>query len=155
MSKFRVDSPDFKSNNLTLEIESFFTGPVLKLNGAAVKLKRGKASIKDDNWGERTVTVKSSLHDLPHVIIDEVKYYPMGQLKKIEQAFVVLPLALIAVGGAVGGGLGGLAAYSNSLLMREYKDSNLKYVLSLVTTGLAFVCWYFVAIMINTMMGRQ
>ncbi len=79
----------------------------------------------------------------------------MGQLGKLEQAFVVLPLALIAVGGAVGGGLGGLAAYSNSLLMREYKDSNLRYVLSLVTTVLAFICWYFVAIMINTMMGRQ
>ncbi len=154
MSKYIVESPDFKTNILTLEIESFFTGPILKLNGAVVKLKRGKATIKDDSWGQREVTLKSKLHDFPTVIIDKVEYFPLGKLSKVDQVFVVLPLGLLAIGGAIGGGLGGVAAYSNSLLMREYKDSNLKYVLSLVTTGLAFICWYFVAIMINTMMGR-
>lgn len=155
MSKYTVDSPDFKTNTLTVEIESFFKGPALKLNGAVVKLKRGKATIKDDSWGQREVTLKTKLHDLPSVFIDRVEYFPLGRLSKVDQVFVVLPLGLLAVGGAVGGGLGGLAAYSNSLLMREYKDSNLKYVLTLVTSGLAFICWYFIAIMLNTMMGRQ
>lgn len=155
MSTYTVDSPDFKTNILTLEIESFFTGPVLKLNGAVVKLKRGKATIKDDVWGQREVKLKSKLYDFPSVVIDKVEYFPVGRMTKLEQVFVILPFCLAGLGGAIGGGLGGVAAYSNSLLMREYKDSILKYVLSLVTTGLAFICWYLVAIMINTMMGRQ
>lgn len=154
MKRYQIDSADFKKNVLSIEIHSFFKGPVLTLNNSSVELKRGKGSVRDDNWGERNVVLKSTFYEYPWVEVDGVKYYPMGKLGYLEKVFVLLPLGLLAVGGAIGGGLGALAAYTNSLLMLEYKDSYLRFAFSLVTSVLAFFSWYLIAIMINTMMSR-
>lgn len=154
MKRYQIDSPDFIKNALFVEIPSFFKGPVLTLNNSSVDLKRGKGSVRDDTWMERKVVLKSQFYEYPWVEIDDKKYYPMGKLGSFEKIFVVLPIGLLAVGGAIGGGLGGLAAYTNSLLMLEYKDSNLRFVFSILTSGLAFLCWYLSAIMINSVVGR-
>jgi hypothetical protein len=155
MSKFIIESPEFKTSKLTLEIESFFKGPVIKLNGQEVKLSKGKSKIRDDLFVERKIALKSIFYELPHVAIDETKYYPMGKLTSVERIFVLLPFGLVGIGGAIGGGLGALAAYSNCLLMREYRDSNLKYLLTLITSILAYFCWFFLLLIFNTILGKQ
>lgn len=156
MSKFEVSSPEFQKNKLTIEVESFFKGPVLKLDNKLVTLKRGKAVVKDDLWTDRQIQIVNKFYDLPSVKIDNIEYFPMGKLKVIEQVVVGLPIGLLAIGGAIGGGLGAFGAYTNSLIMRDFKDDTIKkYAFCLLTTVLCFVIWYMAAVMINTMMGRR
>lgn len=156
MSKFEVSVPEFQRNKLTVEIESFFKGPVIKLDGKTVQLKRNKATVKDDLWTDRQIQLVNKFYDLPSVKVDGVDYFPMGKFKVIEQVVVGLPIGLLAIGGAIGGGLGAFGAYTNSLIMRDFKDESFKkYALCLFTSVVCFIIWYMAAVMINSMMGRR
>ncbi len=141
MTIFRVSSPDFQNNVLTLEMSSVFKGPILLLNGEVVSFSKRKAVIKDDSYKDREIYLISNFVNLPSVKIDSEVFYPLGRLNFFEKILVVLPLGLLVIGGAIGGGLGVGSAYVNIFLMIKYKESNLKYLLAASTTGIAFLIW--------------
>lgn len=154
MKLYRVESGSFQRHELSLCIEGFFKGLALTYDGKRIDLKKGKCSLKDDNFSDRQIKVKFGFANYPTVQIDNDIYYPMGKLKWFEQILVVLPFGLLVLGGAIGGGLGAFAAYSNCLLMIEYKNSNLRYVLVTVVSALAYLCWFMAAILIQTMLKK-
>ena len=55
------------------------------------------------------------------------------------------PIALVAIGGAIGGGLGGAAAAINFSIYKSKLPAPAKVLLNLVCGAAAFVIWYFSA----------
>lgn len=151
MTIFRVSSPDFQNNVLTLDMSSVFKGPKLLLNGEAVSLSKRKAVIKDDSYTDREILLSSNFLNLPSIKIGSDVFYPAGKLNFFEIILVVLPLGLLAIGGAIGGGLGVGSAYVNVFLMIKYKESNLKYLLAACTTGVVFLVWFIFFTLIQMM----
>lgn len=69
-------------------------------------------------------------------------------LRKLEIYEIVLsalPFIMVFIGGAIGGGLGGLAAATLLLLMRKIKNIPLKVALSLGAVVIVYLLWYVIA----------
>lgn len=155
MSKFEVPSKFFKYNKLEIRPAGMFKGIRLYLDGQNVKLKRGKATVKDDNGVEREVKINPNVFDHLWVDIEGEKYYPMGMLTRMERLFVFMPLALIMIGGAIGGAVGAFATFTNTNLVREFKDSPImKYGMCMVSTSLAVMIWFLGATMVHMIANR-
>lgn len=155
MKTYHVEAANFKYQKITLQPAGFWKGAVFKDNDQDIKWKKNKALLRDDNGNEVEVSKTSNpFEPSPWISIEGVKYLPMGKFSAIEHIFIYLPLGLIGIGGAIGGMLGAFASMTNASLMREYKDSNLKYPLSLLTSFLAALIWYVTVIMINTMLRK-
>lgn len=155
MQKFNVPSNYFKYNKLEISPAGTFRGVKLYLDNQVVKLKRGKGMVRDDNGVERAVSISTNAFDHLWVDIEGEKYYPMGKLTKMERVFVFMPLVLMGIGGAIGGAVGAFASFTNSNLIREFKESPvLKYGLCLVTTSLATIIWVLGASMVHMIAGK-
>ena len=155
MNKHQIPSPLFKYNKLEISPAGTFRGVRLYRDDEVVKLKRGKAMILDDNGYERAVAICTNPFDHLWVEIEGEKFYPMGKLSTLERVFVFMPLVLMVIGGAIGGGVGAFASFTNSNLIREFKDSApLKYGLCLVTTTLATVIWILGATMVQMIASK-
>lgn len=155
MEKFAVDSKYFKYNKLEVCPAGVFRGIRLYLDNIEVKLKKGKAILPDDNGVERAVAMTRNIYDDLWVEVEGEKYYPIGRLTPFEKIMVFAPYVLMFIGGAIGGLLGAFASYTNTNLVREFKDSSFKkYGLCLVSTSLAFLILVVSSVAVNMMMGR-
>lgn len=155
MKSYPVDATNFKYNKITLHTGGVWKGAAFRYDNQDIKWKKNKAIVKDDNGNEVEVSKTSNPFDpSPWISIEGVKYRPMGSFSVVEQVFIYLPLGLIGIGGAIGGGLGAFASMTNASLMREYKDSYLKYALSLFTCFVASLIWYMTASMINLFLNK-
>lgn len=153
--RHQISSKFFKYNKLEIQPAGMFKGLRLYVDDQQVKLKRGKGTVKDDNGVERAVAVATNPYDHLWVDVEGEKFYPMGQLSGLERAFVFLPLVLMLVGGFIGGMLGAFASFTNTNLVREFKESPaLKYGLCLVTTSLATMIWFLGATMVHMIANR-
>ena len=64
------------------------------------------------------------------------------------------PLVLVLIGGAIGGGLGGLAAGINMKLFHSRLPVLVKIVLNLLAGGTAITLWFLIALKFNAMNPR-
>jgi hypothetical protein len=56
--RIEVRHPAFKRQHLSVETASVFSGPKLKLNGAAVKKERGRYPVTSDSGAEKLVQMR-------------------------------------------------------------------------------------------------
>ena len=67
------------------------------------------------------------------------------KLSAIQQIFCAWPLALVVVGGAIGGLCGGIAWAINTRLMSSSMAAPARYGLCLLTGIVAAIVWFFAA----------
>lgn len=145
MQKIRIEHKDFKNKKLEIVIDGFFCKWKMFLNDQEiVPAKRGLYSVTND-LGD-TVEVKqkiSFLDPVPYFSIAGEDIRIVEKFSPLEIIVAVLPIGLLARGGALGGGLGAGFALLNGIILRNYRDQKvLKYILCILMTAtseMAFV----------------
>jgi hypothetical protein len=140
----------FQKNQLTMGANGL-TSPKLFLNGEPVKGKKNVFVVEDDAGVSTTVSFKYALPDIvPKVIIDYGE--PISVVDPIPWygwVLALLPMTLIFMGGAVGGGLGAAAGAGTLHLMRSKLPEWAQVLLSLAFTAAAAAIYMFFVIIIT------
>ncbi|HZM78796.1 MAG TPA: hypothetical protein VFC19_23965 [Candidatus Limnocylindrales bacterium] len=70
-----------------------------------------------------------------------------------QMVLTLLPLALIALGGLVGGAVGGAGAWANLKVARSAMHPAVKALVMIVVVGAAYVVWSVIAVAIKSMLA--
>ncbi len=134
---------------------NFVSGPSLWVDGAQVKKEGGSCLVRDNQGRPIEVKLKSTVFDpIPKLQIGS-EIVPLAEpLKPYEYVWSALPLVLIFIGGALGGGLGGAAAYLNLRVFRTDYPYGLKYVITAAISGAALVSFLILATLIAVALKR-
>jgi hypothetical protein len=151
-----VQHPAFKSQHLSVEAASGFSGPQLLLNGEVVKRRKGLYPVVSDSGTETLVKMKYNLVDpIPTLIIDGQPVKLAQPLQWYVYGWSGLPLLLLFIGGALGGLVGGYATVVNGRIFRSDRGPTAKYGLSGAVTVLAVVIFFALAVVFRLMIGSH
>jgi hypothetical protein len=118
------------------ELALFQSGePVLK------SPKSGAYTVTDNNNDQAEIKCSFDNEGVPFVTINGDPAELVVKVSALQWAWTGFPLILVFLGGAVGGMLGGAAAYLNFRLMKSGASAGLKYFLSGIVTLAAFGVW--------------
>lgn len=143
--EYSVEAPELPGRRVTVETASgLFGAPRLLVDGVPVEKGNGGVYSVSRNDGD-PVTFRfkgAGLDVIPLVEIDGKRTVRLvAPLQWYEYAWAGLPLALLLIGGAIGGLLGAGAAYTNIAIFRSRTAAGARYGLSAFVT-LAAVAVY-------------
>lgn len=135
--QIEIQHPAFSTQQLAVETAGIFSGPKLLLNGVAVEKSKGSYTVANDAGEEVAVKLKYNYFDpIPKIEIGGEVETLADPLAWYEWLWIGLPLVLVAIGGAIGGFLGALAATANGRVFRSGNSTAQKWIYSLVITAL-------------------
>jgi len=137
----RVTLAGFEKKRLEV-VPSGLTGPQLLLNGQKLVADKKEYRIADDTDAQRIIRFRNvfPLDPIPILQVDGQDVHVARPLTAVEKTWLVIPFALIAVGGALGGLLGALAAMANSRVLRGSGSVPMQHLKCLgVTIGAAII----------------
>lgn len=145
---YSLPIPGFEDKEVLIRL-SYWVGPKLFVDGKKIKpiqkniLTKNREFVLTSNFGKPVnIKLKHRLLDIvPKVYIDGFEFEIGRQLNVWEYIWICLPLILVFIGGALGGIIGTIAIYSNSILIRKPNRIFLKYLLPGITTLAAF--WFY------------
>ncbi|MFZ4620056.1 MAG: hypothetical protein ACOYNS_05835 [Bacteroidota bacterium] len=154
--EYSIEPAGFENRGMRIQL-SYWKRPTLILDGKHQVVS--KSSILG-RYREYTVTStfgkncivrlrQRPLDIIPVVEIDGAEILIARPLTKLEYAWLCIPLIVLFGGGAVGGLLGGMATYSNSLLMRKFKSWIPRYIATGATTMMALMYYVKFVILVN------
>ena len=135
----RVDLDGFERKRLEV-VPTGLVGPKLLLDGQKQVAKKKEYRIVDDTGAERIIQLRPSfpLDPVPVLRVDGRDVHVARPLTALEKVWLFVPFALVAIGGALGGLFGTLAAFTNSRVLRSPGTAVGRHVLCLaVTVGAA------------------
>jgi hypothetical protein len=140
--EFPFSLEGFAKRRLSVRLPGLLKGTRLIVDGVEQTATKGRYQVIDDFDRTRQVVLKHSIFDgLPSVQIDGEKSTPIApKLKWYEQVWSALPFGLIAIGGALGGGLGFVGLSLNTRIFRT-KEGPARYLFSAVVTLLTFATY--------------
>ena len=95
--------------------------------------------------------IEAYTKDFPDLKLKNGETISLGnEMNKVHAVIACLPLALVSVGGLIGGALGGMAAAANLKVMRSAKSAPYKVAFSLTSGTLATIVWLVAAGFLNT-----
>ena len=148
--EYRVLHPFFERQQLTVRTAGLFKGTVLLLDGQPMKAKRGKYVIKNDAGDDTSVRIDAVFIDpIPVVKIETEVVRLAPAFSWYEYVWIGIPVLLVFVGGALGGGLGVAAGYYNTRIFRSDRGTGTKYLLTGLTTVAALVAFLVLATVIQ------
>ncbi len=148
--EYSVSHPFFERQQLAVRTAGLFKGAVLLLDGQPMKSKMGKYVIKNDAGDDTSVRIDANFIDpIPVVKIGTEVVRLAPAFSWYEYVWIGIPVLLVFVGGALGGGIGVAAAYSNSRIFRSDRGTGAKYLLTGVTTVAALVAFLVLATVIQ------
>jgi hypothetical protein len=141
-----VSYPGFEGQNLTVKTAGMIKGAHLLLNGVAVKKEKGAYSVKNNAGGDVLIKLRGNpLDPTPKVVIGKDVIQLARPLTWYEYSWMALPIALVFLGGALGGGIGAFAAYTNGKIFRSYTGAWAKYGLTALVSIAAVAAYVAVA----------
>ena len=130
--QYPVQTEGFQAQQLTLETAGLFSGAKLLLNGQPVPkgAKRGEFIVKRDDGTEVTAKFKPIFLDpVPQIIINDSQTVKVVEpLQWYQWSWAGLPLALIFVGGLLGGLIGLISTTLSIRIFRSEMSSVLQYL---------------------------
>lgn len=138
----------FESQRLAVQMGGAFGTSKLWVNGqlANPAAKKGRYLLQRDDGTQVEAYFKGAFPDpAPLLVVGDQKIRFAAPLAWYEWAWAALPLVLIGIGGAIGGGLGAVAATINVGFFRSEKPTIVKYLLSAVVSFAAFLVWALIA----------
>lgn len=147
----KASHPDFVDKELTVRFDGLFFRPSLLCLGRVVpKCVDGKYIVVNDQ--ERKVVVKFRqvfADPIPVLVIESNDFYLLPRLKWYEYALILSPISLLAIGGALGGGVGVVSSYLNGLLYRKNINKPfLRCFLPLLSTFAALLIFVVISIIL-------
>lgn len=131
---------------MVVKSAGLFRGAVLLLDGQPVKIKLGKYVVKNDAGDDTTVLLNANFVDpIPVVKVGAEVVRLAPAFMWYEYIWIGFPALFVFVGGALGGGLGVAAAYSNSRVFRSDRSTGTKFFLTGVTTVGALIAFIVLA----------
>lgn len=150
-----VVHPKFRNQKLEIRIAGIFSNRSVLLNGVPVKRAKGAYVVRDDNGSDVAVRLKSNFVDpIPLVVIGTEKVRLVPPLAWYEYTWVGLPILLLFVGGALGGGIGGLATYGSGRIFRSSRSAWAKYALTGAISVCALLLFAVAATALQVIIGR-
>ncbi|MDZ7623041.1 MAG: hypothetical protein U5J96_01150 [Ignavibacteriaceae bacterium] len=146
---YQVEPPGFEDRGMHIRL-SYWRAPKLFIDNKEIKpvkkniFYRNRKFLALSNFGN-TVSIKlihRPLDLIPKLQIERQKFEIGRPLNKWEYVWICLPLILVLIGGAIGGILGSIAVYSNSILIRKPRNVFLKIFFTGATTIASF--WFFI-----------
>ncbi len=154
---YPVNIPGFETRQIAVE-SGFFSGPKLLIDGQPAP-KAAKARdyvLRRSDGSEVKVQLRGIWVDpIPQIMVDGKPIQVTEPLQWYQWVWAGRPLALIFVGGLLGGLMGGLAITINGRLFRSELNGLAKYLLTgLVSVG-ALVGYFILAILFNLLIRGQ
>lgn len=145
-----IPHPSFNTQQISVRTAGFFSPAKLFLNGTPVQPDKGKYLVRDDSGAETVITLKGNFIDpIPVVMIGDEAVHLARPLTWYEYAWIGLPLAMMFIGGALGGALGFGAAFASSHVFRGERGPLAKYALTgLISLG-AFAAYVMIVVMLR------
>jgi len=143
---YAVPIPGFEGRNLCARA-SYWIGTQLYLDGKKVKFvkrkpfSRKRIYLVKDNSG-KPVSIELQLRGMDIITVvsaNGIKYNLAKPRSVWQNIWISIPLILLFIGGALGGAIGAGAVYFNAILMRKIRHWIPRYLITGVTTVLAFV----------------
>jgi hypothetical protein len=132
----------FEKRDLTIRT-SFWRQPKLFIDGTVVKRKKRVFTVRNNSGEEVKIEMKLNPFDpIPRLKVNGTAFQIFPPLKWHEYAWVSLPVALIIIGGAIGGMFAVAGAHANFRVFRSSQSVARKYGISFLITITAFVLWY-------------
>lgn len=153
--RFEIQHPAFTRRRLSVETSGgLFSQPRLYVDGQPVTPVKGKYTVASDAGADATIRFKAGFPDpIPKIVIDDKVVALAPPLKGYEQAWILLPLVLVVLGGAIGGLCGAVAATTNGRIFRGEQGAFAKYSLSALVTLAAVFAWLALAIALRFALG--
>jgi hypothetical protein len=151
--KNKFNLPNFPNHSFEMETNIFTGKSKLKQNSIVVEqlVEKGKPFLlKTDEGQELKAFPKNTFPDLAtNLEINNQKYRVAKQLQWYEYLVGSLPILLLFVGGAIGGGLGAIATIINYNFFREEDSSQVsKYVKVLGVIILCYLVYFAIAVLL-------
>jgi hypothetical protein len=152
--QFRIRYPGFEDRELIIEIGGFWGGPVVLVDGQEVDKTDGRYVVRDSQGGRIELRLKTVPFDpIPRLEINDKPVELAPPLKWYELVWCCLPIALLFVGGLIGGGVGGGACFLNVLIFRGEQSLVMKYALTAIVTVCAFVVYLVLAMLLGMLIA--
>ena|SRR5437868_6859244 len=148
MADIRVEHPRFKNRNLSVRPAGLLAAKLV-LDGQVLKRQKGVYAAIDDAGVAAQVRLKTSIDPIPKVEIDGATMEIARALVWYEYLWAAWPFALVGIGGALGGLLGGGAAVANLQIVRKDWPAPVRYALAGAIGIAAVVAYVVVAALIH------
>ena len=138
-----VRLPGMEGQVITLRSAGMFSGPKLLLNGEPAVKEGGFFQLRSNAGSILGVKFKARFLDpIPNLEVGGETIQLAPALEWYQYVWMVIPVTLVFMGGAVGGLCGGLAAAMSSRIFRSDHSEAVKYGLTgLISLG-AFVSYF-------------
>ena len=154
---YPVRSEKFGNQQVTIET-SMWNQPKLLIDGSPAPQTHKKTQflVINETGTESIVELNvTNLFDpVPKMTVDGSTVRITNSLAWYEYLAIGLPLLLVGIGGALGGGIGALAVGVNRDIMRSELPAPLRYLVAIGVTGLAFVLWLLIASALRSALQR-
>ncbi len=147
---FVIAHPGFQRHSLSFRPARLFGSSAVLLDGVPVKRVKGKYIIKNDAGDDVVIQLRPSLIDpVPLVMIGTENVRLVAPLRWFEYAWVGFPVLLVFAGGALGGGIGAFAAFSNSRIFRSERSTAARYALTGLVSLVSLAAFGILAVVIQ------
>lgn len=143
---FTVEPPGFENRKMTIRLSHWRAAKIYIDGEQLIPIKKRLFSMNREfnvvsNYGKNvSIRLKQIPLDLVPTMYIDGQVYPIARTLTIwEYIWICIPLILMFIGGAIGGLLGGVATYSNSILIRKIKNILLRYLFTGLTTVMSII----------------
>ena len=140
----------FRNQRLSIRTAGIFDGPIVLLNDLPIKRINSKYHVRNDLGEEIVIKLKSNFLDpMPKAMIGEESVMLALPFTWYEYLWIGVPILLVSMGGAIGAGLGMVAAYVSGRIFRSARSVGFRYLLSGLVSVSAFLIFVILSIAIR------
>ena len=156
--KYPLNVPGFENRQLVLDAGGFLSGAKLLIDGKPANKgpKRGQLLLRRNDGTEVIAQLKTThfVDPIPQVIINDEIYIVAPPLKWYQWLWCGLPLAMIFMGGFLGGLFGAMALVLNSRIFRSNQNNLKKYTFTGLVSASAACVFLIGATLLNLAITR-
>ena len=146
--------PGFEGRGLSLRPQGLWSGAAILCDGTPAP-RQGRAFALKNNSGEPvTMKLVGGFFDL-RVDAGGQILRPYPPLPWWGYILILAPLALIGLGGALGGVAGAVGAYLNSQILRLQQPAGLRALYCLLVIAGLTIGWLVLAVLFSLMLGSR
>lgn len=149
-----ITYPGFEGRGLALRPMGFVKGAAIVSDGEAAERKGRTFTLADNAGAPVTFRLKGNILDpIPAVVVGDQTIRLARPFAWYEYVWVVLPIALVVVGGLLGGVCGGVAMLVNARILRSAQPAWARYGLGVLIILAAVIVWLVLTTLLSLAIG--